>query len=217
MAEILLIEDDKNIGIEIIEYLNKAGFSMQRADSLEAARKKLAENIYDLALLDINLPDGNGYILLEELKRKNIRVIITTVNNNPRFIADALDKGADDYICKPFDLAVLRARINAALRTRIISYNNQIIYKNLCLNTKEGRIYYKNKEIDFTALEFNILSLFIRNPSRIFTREILLDMFWTDKNQFVNDNTLTVTIKRIRDKTDKDIITTIRGIGYRLD
>jgi DNA-binding response OmpR family regulator len=216
LYKILLIEDDKKISMQIQEFLETIDYKVTIANSFEDAIAKLNE-YFDLALLDINLPDKEGTGLLKILKDNKIRVIITTVKNDEKFIVNSLDSGADDYLTKPFNLSVLRARIDATLRTFPINSGNKIEYKDCILDIGSGIIYYKGKSVDLAALEFEVLSLFIKNPNRIFTRNQLFTMFWEDRNQFVNDNTLTATIKRIRDKTSKSIITTIRGIGYRID
>lgn len=215
MYKILVIEDDKSIAEKIKYFLEEMGYNITLANSFKSAISKI-NVFYDLAILDINLPDEHGIGLLKVLKKKDVRVIITTVKNDENFIVNALDKGADDYITKPFSLSILRARIDATLRTVPIKSNNEIEFGKCILDLDNGNIYYKNKLVDLTALEFNVLSLFIKNPNRIFTRKQLLERFWEDRNQFVNDNTLTATIKRIRNKTSKNIINTVRGIGYRM-
>lgn len=171
----------------------------------------------DVALLDINLPDKDGQHLIERLKDKDIRVIITTVKNDEDFIIAALDQGADDYLTKPFSLAILRARIDAVLRTMPISQDKSISYKDIKIDLNQSKVYFKSKLIELTPLEYEILVLFIKNPHRVYTRGQLLEMFWEDRDKFVNDNTLTSTIKRIREKLDREVITTARGIGYRMD
>lgn len=216
MYRLLIIEDDKKIAQQIFKYLESMEYSVDIAGSYEEAIYKM-NSFFDLALLDINLPDKDGTSLLTVLKNKDIRVIITTVKNDENFIVRALDSGADDYLTKPFNLGVLRARIDATLRTLPISTGNTIKYKECVLDLNQGIIYFMDDPVEFTALEYEILSLFIKNPHRIYTRNQLLERFWEDREQFVNDNTLTATIKRIRDKTSKSIITTVRGIGYRMD
>ena len=216
MYRLLIIEDDKKIAQQIRKYLESMEYSVDIANSYEEAIYKM-NSFFDLALLDINLPDKDGTSLLAILKNKDIRVIITTVKNDESFIVRALDSGADDYLTKPFNLGVLRARIDATLRTLPISTGNTIKYKECVLDLDQGIIYFMDAPVEFTALEYEILSLFIKNPHRIYTRNQLLERFWEEREQFVNDNTLTATIKRIRDKTSKSIITTVRGIGYRMD
>lgn len=215
MRKILIVEDDKDILKSLSMFLSEHNFNIIVASSIDEVYEKTDASI-DLALLDINLPDGKGDELIKYFKERDIRIIITTVKNDSNYIAEALDNGVDDYITKPFDLNVLRARVDATLRTVNVSDEN-IVFKDLKMNIDEGTVYYKNSPVNLTALEYGVISLFIKNPNRIFTREHLLQIFWEDNEQFVNDNTLTTTIKRIRDKTSKDLITTIRGIGYRME
>lgn len=215
MRKILIVEDEKDILKRLSMFLSEHNFNITVASSIDEVYEKTDASI-DLALLDINLPDGKGDELIKYFKERDIRIIITTVKNDSNFIAEALDNGVDDYITKPFDLNVLRARVDATLRTVNVSDEN-IVFKDLKMNIDEGTVYYKNSPVNLTALEYGVISLFIKNPNRIFTREHLLQIFWEDNEQFVNDNTLTTTIKRIRDKTSKDLITTIRGIGYRME
>ena len=148
----------------------------------------------DVALLDINLPDKDGQHLIERLKDKDIRVIVTTVKNDEDFIIASLDKGADDYLTKPFSLAILRARIDAVLRTIPLSQDKKITYKDIKIDINDSKVYFKANQIDLTPLEYEILVLFIKNPHRVYTRGQLLEMFWEDRDKFVNDNTLTSTI-----------------------
>ena len=215
MRKILIVEDEKDILKRLSMFLSEHNFNIIVASSIDEVYEKTDASI-DLALLDINLPDGKGDELIKYFKERDIRIIITTVKNDSNYIAKALDNGVDDYITKPFDLNVLRARVDATLRTVCVSDEN-IIFKDLKMNIGEGTVYYKDSPVNLTALEYGVISLFIKNPNRIFTREHLLQIFWEDNEQFVNDNTLTTTIKRIRDKTSKDLITTIRGIGYRME
>ena len=215
MRKILIVEDEKDILKRLSMFLSEHNFNIIAASSIDEVYEKTDASI-DLALLDINLPDGKGDELIKYFKERDIRIIITTVKNDSNFIAEALDNGVDDYITKPFDLNVLRARVDATLRTVNVGDEN-IVFKDLKMNIDEGTVYYKDSPVNLTALEYGVISLFIKNPNRIFTREHLLQIFWEDNEQFVNDNTLTTTIKRIRDKTSKDLITTIRGIGYRME
>lgn len=215
MRKILIVEDEKDILKRLSMFLSEHNFNIIVASSIDEVYEKTDASI-DLALLDINLPDGKGDELIKYFKERDIRIIITTVKNDSNYIAEALDNGVDDYITKPFDLNVLRARVDATLRTVCVSDEN-IFFKDLKINMDEGTVYYKDSPVNLTALEYGVISLFIKNPNRIFTREHLLQIFWEDNEQFVNDNTLTTTIKRIRDKTSKDLITTIRGIGYRME
>lgn len=216
MKNILIIEDNKEIALQIKKYLSKNGYNVELASSFYEASYKMNIDI-DVALLDINLPDKDGEDLIEKLKSKDIRVIVTTVKNDEDFIISSLDKGADDYLTKPFSLAILRARIDAVLRTLPISQDKIIRYKEIKIDLNNSKVYFKGNQVELTPLEYEILALFIKNPHRVYTRGQLLEMFWEDRDKFVNDNTLTSTIKRIREKLDREVITTVRGIGYRMD
>lgn len=216
MKNILIIEDNQDIALQMKKYLIKNGYGVELSSSFYEACYKMNIDI-DVALLDINLPDKEGQYLIEKLKEKDIRVIVTTVKNDEDFIIAALDKGADDYLTKPFSLAILRARIDAVLRTIPLSQDKIITYKDIKLDLNDSKVYFKENLVDLTPLEYEILLLFIKNPHRVYTRSQLLEMFWEDRDKFVNDNTLTSTIKRIREKLDKKVISTVRGIGYRMD
>ena len=216
MKKILIIEDNEEIALQMEKYLVNNGYEVEIASSFYEASYKI--NVYmDVALLDINLPDKDGQHLIERLKDKDIRVIVITVKNDEDFIIASLDQGADDYLTKPFSLAILRARIDAVLRTIPLNEDKIITYKDIKIDLNNSKIYFKGDDVELTALEYEILLLFIKNPHRVYTRSQLLEMFWEDRDKFVNDNTLTSTIKRIREKLDKEIITTVRGIGYRMD
>ena len=216
MKSVLIIEDNKEIALQMEEYLVNNGYEVEIASSFYEANYKMNVDM-DVALLDINLPDKDGQHLIKKLKDKDIRVIVTTVKNDEDFIIDALDQGADDYLTKPFSLAILRARIDAVLRTIPLTQDKILTYKDIKIDLKESKVYFKANQIELTPLEYEILVLFIKNPHRVYTRGQLLEMFWEDRDRFVNDNTLTSTIKRIREKLDREVITTVRGIGYRMD
>lgn len=216
MKQILLIEDNLDIARQIKTYLEKNNYQVTLAKNYYEALYKMNVDI-DAALLDINLPDKDGGDLIEKLKEKDIRVIVTTVKSDEDFIIKSLDMGADDYLTKPFSLAILRARIDAVLRTLPLNEDKTISYKDIKIDLDKKLLYYKEKEVDVSALEYEILLLFIKNPHRVYTRGQLLEIFWEDRDKFVRDNTLTSTIKRIREKLDREIITTVRGIGYRMD
>ncbi|MGF3113496.1 response regulator transcription factor [Facklamia sp. P13064] len=214
--KVLIIEDNIEIANQIQNYILSHDYLADIAHSYYEALEKI--NItYDVALLDINLPDKEGHHLIEQLKVKDIRVIITSVKNDEDFIIRSLDSGADDYLIKPFSLAILRARLDAVLRTIPLTENKTLAYKDIEIDLTRSQVHYHHQSVNLTALEYEILLLFLKNPHRVYTRSHLMQMFWEDRDKYVNDNTLTSTIKRIREKLDKDVITTIRGIGYRMD
>ena len=216
MKSILIIEDNYEIALQIKRYLNNTGYEADIASSYYDALSKININI-DVALLDINLPDRDGHHLISKLKDRDVRVIVTTVKNDEDFIIKSLDQGADDYLTKPFSLAVLRARIDAVLRTIPLTQEKTLTYEDIKIDLVESKVYFKENIVELTPLEYEILLLFIKNPHRVYTRGQLLEMFWEDRDKFVNDNTLTSTIKRIREKLNREVISTVRGIGYRMD
>ena len=216
MKRILIIEDNREIALQMKKYLTNEGYAVNIASSYYEAIYNMNVDV-DVALLDINLPDKDGHHLIKKLKKKDIRVIVTTVKNDEDFIIASLDQGADDYLVKPFSLAILRARIDAVLRTIVLAEDESITYKDIKIDLIKSEVYFNKELVELTALEYEILLLFIKNPHRVYTRSQLLEMFWEDRDKFVNDNTLTSTIKRIREKLDKEVITTVRGIGYRMD
>ena len=216
MKSILIIEDNYEIALQIKRYLNNTGYEADIASSYYDALSKINIDI-DVALLDINLPDRDGHHLISKLKDRDVRVIVTTVKNDEDFIIKSLDQGADDYLTKPFSLAILRARIDAVLRTIPLTQEKTLTYEDIKIDLVESKVYFKENIVELTPLEYEILLLFIKNPHRVYTRGQLLEMFWEDRDKFVNDNTLTSTIKRIREKLNREVISTVRGIGYRMD
>ena len=214
MYSILLIEDNDYI-IKWIKYLLEANnFKVTVAKNLQEA-SKLIENKYDLIILDLMLPDGDGLIFYQE-NLKNKATLVLTAKDDEDIISSSLDSGIEDYIIKPFRSKELLARINKILKR---NKDNEIItVDNVSVDTEAGRVFVNNEEINLTSLEYRILLLLFQNLNRIVTREILIDRIWDISGKFVEDNTLTVYIKRIREKLgNDDIIKTIKGIGYRVD
>ena len=214
MYSILLIEDNEYI-IKGIKYLLEANnFKVTVASTLNGA-KTLIENKYDLIILDLMLPDGDGLDFYEEYL-KNKATLVLTAKDDEDIISTSLDSGVEDYIIKPFRSKELLARINKILKRN--KDNELIKVDNITIDVSAGRVYKDNNEIILTSLEYRILLLLFQNLNRIITREILIDRIWDASGKFVNDNTLTVYIKRIREKLgNEDLIKTIKGIGYRVD
>lgn len=214
MYSILLIEDNEYI-IKGIKYLLEANnFKVTVASTLNGA-KTLIENKYDLIILDLMLPDGDGLDFYEEYL-KNKATLVLTAKDDEDIISSSLDSGIEDYIIKPFRSKELLARINKILKR---NKDNEIItVGNVSVDTEAGRVFVDNNEINLTSLEYRILLLLFQNLNRIVTRDILIDRIWDITHKYVEDNTLTVYIKRIREKLgNDDIIKTIKGIGYRVD
>ena len=220
MRKILLIEDNETIILGLKYSLEQEGFEVDIAKSVKETKKKL-EKTFDLYLLDISLPDGNGFEICKEIKSKqDVPVIFLTARDEETNVVLGLDIGADDYIIKPFRIRELISRINSVLRRYDKNIaNSRIVYQDIVIDTKKAKVYQNNQEIIFTSLEYKILLMLFTNQNKLITREQLLDKIWDIAGNFVNDNTLTVYIKRIREKIgDKqgNIIQTVRGIGYRI-
>jgi DNA-binding response OmpR family regulator len=221
MPRIFLVEDDKAIAKNLMLLLKSEGFTVTHASAQGEALAALCSNKFDLALIDISLPDGNGFIVCSEIKEtQDIPVIFLTASGDEASVVTGLNMGADDYITKPFRPRELVARIGTALRKSGRS-NSDFIIQGLHVDTASGIVKKNSIEIFLSALEYRLLLVFINNPKNIITRGMLLDELWDAAGEFVNDNTLTVYIKRLRMKiednpADPQIILTVRGTGYRL-
>jgi len=221
MPHIFLLEDDKTIAKNLVILLRSEGFTVTHSTTLKETLAVIDENKFDLALLDISLPDGNGFSACTAVKeKKNIPVIFLTASSDEVSVVTGLNMGADDYITKPFRPRELIARINAALRK---SGHSKAAFEigGLYADTASGVVKKDGKEVFLSALEYRLLLVFLSNQGNIITRNKLLDELWDAAGEFVNDNTLTVYIKRLREKIEDDpanpqIILTVRGMGYKL-
>lgn len=220
MKKILLVEDNETIVMGLKYSLEQENFQVISALNVEKAKEILNQEIIDLILLDVTLPDGNGFELCKYIKQKlDIPVIFLTAQDEETSVVIGLDMGADDYIVKPFRTRELISRINSVLRRydKNIEKASIVQYKNIKIDTNMAKVYKDNEEIIFTSLEYKILLMLFTNQNKLITREELLDKIWDIAGNFVNDNTLTVYIKRIREKLEDDtIIKTVRGLGYRI-
>lgn len=224
MIKILMVEDDTNITNTLTYYLQNEGFLMETAKSKYEAIEKIDQKEYNLILLDITLPDGNGYEVYKKLKEKySTPVIFLTALDDEKDIVKGFDLGADDYITKPFHTRELLSRIKNVLRhTENKHIDETIKIKDVEINESKKIVKKGTKEIELTALEYKILLLLFENKGGIISREQILANIWDENENFVNDNTLTVYIKRIREKIENnankpEIIKTIRGIGYKIE
>ena len=221
MKQIFLVEDDREIAKNLIRLLCAEEFHVVHAATQQEVANLLDRAKWDLALVDISLPDGNGFAVYTEIKqRQDIPIIFLTAADNEASVVTGLNMGADDYIIKPFRPRELVARIKSALRK---AGRSPAAFEigSLSVDTTNGVVKKDGKEIFLSALEYRLLLIFINNPKSIITRERLLDELWDAAGEFVNDNTLTVYIKRLREKIEAEpakpqIILTVRGIGYRL-
>lgn len=220
--KILMIEDDEAIRTGLKYYLEQENFEVIETDNGKDSLKILTDEDISICLLDVNLPDINGFDLFKKLKEiKDIPIIFLTANDLETSIVMGLDMGADDYVTKPFRARELISRIHNALRKKRQGTTNIIHFKNIIVDLNGARVLKDNKDVFLTALEYKIVLTFFLNPNVIFTREKILADIWDVNEEYVNDNTLTVYIKRIREKLEKDptnpeIIVTVRGIGYKL-
>jgi len=219
VLKILLVEDEYTIALGIETYLSKNDFCTIRAKSITEAKQKSSSDT-DLILLDLNLPDGNGYDFCSYIKQMNdVPVIFITVRDEERDMVRGLDMGADDYIVKPFKLSVLLSRINAVLRrVKRVQGQAELACCDIKIVKAQTKVYKHDKEILLTAGEYKLLLLLVENKNCTMTRSVLLEKLWDIDGPFINDNTLSVTIKRLREKLeDTQIIKIIRGIGYRVE
>lgn len=223
MIKILMVEDDTNITSTLTYYLQNEGFLMETAKSKYEAIEKIDQKEYNLILLDITLPDGNGYEVYKKLKEKySTPVIFLTALDDEKDIVKGFDLGADDYITKPFHTRELLSRIKNVLRHIEKKNIDDIIrVQDIEINKNKKMVKRGDRELELTALEYKILLLLFENRGGIISREQILSNIWDENENFVNDNTLTVYIKRIREKIENnpnkpEIIKTIRGIGYKI-
>lgn len=219
MKRIFLVEDDKKIAQNLSLLLQAEGFHVIHALTQSQAIALLWENKFDLALVDLSLPDGSGFSVCTELKAAmDIPVIFLTASGDEASVVTGLNMGADDYITKPFRPRELTARIRAALRRAGPSC---VEVGNLCVDTSSSIVKKDGQEVFLSALEYRLLLVFLNNANRIVTRDRLIDELWDAAGEFVTNNALTVYIKRLREKIETDpthpqIILTVRGMGYRL-
>ena len=222
IKKILLVEDNETIILGLKYSLEQENFEVEVAKNVVMAKSKIKKQDFDLYLLDIALPDGEGYEICKEIKEKeNLPVIFLTAKDEETDVVQGLDMGADDYVVKPFRTRELISRINSVLRRYEKNTKNENLIKcqNIIIDNNTAKVYKDNEEVFLTSLEYKILLLLFTNKGLLVTREQILDKIWDVAGNFVNDNTLTVYIKRIREKiNDKDgkIIQTVRGIGYRV-
>lgn len=223
MTHVLLVDDDTSIVSSLRTFLNQEGFQVTSANNHKETLDLLDSGQYhfDLALLDVSLPDGSGFSLCSALKaNSDIPVIFLTASDDEYSVVAGLDLGADDYISKPFRPRELISRMNSVLR-RYHRGSQPLEYHELKADTVRGLVYKNNVELTLSALEYRLLLLFLSNQGIVLTRSRLLDELWDMAGEFVNDNTLTVYIKRLREKIEADpahpeYIKTIRGLGYKL-
>ena len=218
MEQILIIEDDTGLNQGLCRALKSENSQVVSCLNLKTAREQLACGSVSLVLLDINLPDGSGLDFLQELKAAApVRpVILLTANDTDMDIVVGLEQGADDYITKPFSLSVLRARVNTQLRKQASNHKNAPFHMDLFHFDFEAMTFYvADSKVELSKTEQKLLRLLVENRGRTMTRGDLVDRIWTDGAEYVDENALSVTIKRLRDKLGaQKYIKTVYGIGY---
>jgi DNA-binding response OmpR family regulator len=217
MKKILLVEDDEMIASGLMYALEREGYAVTRGKSVGQARRAIANAGFDLAILDLQLPDGTGFDAQETLRGSDTAVKFLTVVDDEGNIVRAFETGADDYITKPFRLGELLARVKRALSRgdeRIASLS----LGGVTIDPAAGKAYIGGEMLDLTALEYRLLLTFANNKGQLLSRSQILAHIWDAAGNFVEDNTLTVYIKRLRDKLGAAAsIETVRGLGYRAD
>ena len=218
---VLLVEDNDIILKGLVYTLESQGFEVITAKNYHEAMSRIygvdGSSLFDIAVLDITLPDGDGFDLCSEVKDDlGTPVIFLTAKDSEQDVVHGFDLGADDYIVKPFRNRELISRINAVLRRSGIKKEMMTVGK-VSINPEADKVFVDGREVEFTALEYRILLLLFKNAGKIVTREMILSRIWDMAGNYVNDNTLTVYIKRIRNKLgDQDVIKTVKGTGYKV-
>lgn len=221
MTKILLVEDDASIVDNLTEFLKSEGFLVDSVSGQTAAIQRIENNSYDLLLVDISLEDGNGFAVCSAAKANtNIPVIFLTASGDEYSVVAGLDMGADDYIGKPFRPRELVSRIKNVLR-RAGRVQPVMEFDGIRVDAVKGTVMKNGTEIFLSALEYRLLLIFFNNRGTVLSRSKLLEEIWDIAGEFVNDNTLTVYIKRLREKIGDDpqnpsFIKTVRGIGYKV-
>lgn len=222
--DIFLLEDDEAIGIGLTYSLENEGYNVTLAKSVKEAKKIIDEKEFSLYILDLTLPDGSGYDVCKRIKAKSdLPVIFLTAYDDEVNVIMGFELGADDYISKPFRVKELMLRIKSVMRRYSNETSDGIIkINNLKINTNEAKVYKNNEEIILTAMEYRLLLILLSNRGKVLSRTALLENIWDVAGDFVEDNTLTVYIKRLRDKIEEDpakpeFIKTVRGLGYVIE
>ena len=221
MQKILIVEDDVTIVRALREYLSNEGFEVVVVSGQQDAVKVVEEGKTDLLLIDISLTDGDGFTVCEAAKGRGLPSIFLTASGDENSVVRGLDMGADDYISKPFRPRELVSRIRSVLR-RSGRAQRVVLLGNVSVDAEKGIVTKEGVVVPLSALEFRLLMAFVNNRGRLLSRNTLLEEIWDAGGDFVNDNTLTVYIKRLRQKIENDpqkpeIIKTVRGLGYRVD
>ncbi|WP_061215129.1 response regulator transcription factor [Syntrophomonas wolfei] len=217
MRQVLIVEDDRNLSRGLCLALRNQELQIVPCFDLKSAREQLACGMTELVLLDINLPDGSGLELLGEIKggSKSIPVILLTANDTEMDVVMGLEHGADDYITKPFSLEILRARVKTQLRRLAVNEQKSVVIDSYRFDFAHMEFFKADTAVELSKTEQKLLRLLVENRGVTISRAVLMDRIWTDGADFVDENALSVTVKRLRDKLDAaQYIKTIYGLGY---
>lgn len=220
MTEIYYIEDDKNIAMLVKKYLEQKGYNVSLFQTLSEGRHAFECHVPSIVLIDWNMPDGNGDDLCKWVrsKWKEIPIIFLTVRDDTCDIVSGFNSGADDYVVKPFELEVLYSRIKALLRRTGNISEQYLSCGSISIDKDRMMVLHQEKEISVSQAEYQLLLLLMENKGKTVTRERLLEQIWDNNGNYVNDNTLTVTMKRLREKLyQPSCLKTIRSFGYRME
>ncbi len=210
--KVLLVEDNYSIAKGLIYAFEQNEFEVKYAKSISEASKLLNEEKFNIMILDVMLPDGNGFEFYKRIKEEHFTpTIFLTAKDDEDDIVNGLELGAEDYVTKPFLIRELIARMNKILSK---SKSNKIKIKDISIDLDKMLVYKNDEEINLTALETKLLIYMFTNAGKVLKREYIIEKIWDWTRNDVNDNTISVYIKRIREKLDTDIIVTIKGIGY---
>jgi len=198
--------------------LESEGYKSMSAGTVRQALELIEKNEFDLGVLDMQLPDGRGTVIGEKLKEEGTPVIFLTVEDDEQQIVEAFNSCADDYVVKPFRIKELLARIGRTVNRNNTSVDPYVRLGSVKIDSLSGKVYVNGEQVELTALEYRLLMIFAKNKGKLLSRAKILDEIWDVDGNFVEDNTLTVYVKRLREKLgDGIIIETVRGIGYRVD
>lgn len=215
MKQLLLIEDDVNLNNGVTLQLKKAGYDVLSAYNLQEARYLFAKHEIDLVISDINLPDGNGVVFCQEIRQtSSVYLIFLTALDQEIDIVTGYDIGADDYLTKPFSLQVLLSKVNALLR-RLNKESSQYLYSgNVRVGINEMKVYLNDELVNFSKTELQLLIYLMKNAKQIVSKEQILSQVWDLEGSFIDENTVTVNVSRIKSKIGTDTIKNVRGLGY---
>lgn len=222
MKTILIVEDDRVLNRGVSFALKKEGYEIISAYSLEEAKNVIIKNDIDFLLLDINLPDGSGLDLCEQISDiMDFPIVFFTANDTEEDMIKGFERGCDDYISKPFSMDILKLKINAILKRSHTEDKNEFKYKDLRIDYDSRKVYVRNEEVNLTVTEYKLLELLCKNKNKAVTKELILEKLWDCNGNYVDENAISVNIRRLRKKIEVDpknpeYIITLFGIGYIL-